>query len=202
MNIVRTRSKTTNCNMYDSVAATNVLITLTAIFVLIIYNGVLKIVLNSQKSLGIKYEWKTETSSRVFAEVLFRVCLQSTLPFRKNIFWTYHFIKRSFTSADSNPGKVLFGTHWNVKVFSSSAIFVWNMPGVHDGICCWLLGLSRLSSVLNFWATFGVWSNFLRFQQPPANFAFLSYFWYQAGKSQRFHRKLHFLKLLLAEHHR
>ena len=40
--------------MYDSVAAINVLITLTAIFVLIIYNGVFKIVLNSQKSLGIK----------------------------------------------------------------------------------------------------------------------------------------------------
>ena len=40
-----------------------------------------------------------------------------------------------------------------------------------------------------------VWCLFLRFQQPWANFAFLSYFWYQAyqaRKSQRFHRKLQF----------
>ena len=29
----------------------------------------------------------------------------------------------------------------------------------------------------NFWATFGVWSNFLQFWQPRANFAFLSNFW-------------------------
>ena len=40
--------------MFDLVAATNVLITLSAIFALIIYNGVLEIVLNSQKSLRMK----------------------------------------------------------------------------------------------------------------------------------------------------
>lgn len=43
---------------------------------------------------------------------------------KRLIIFPYHFIKSSLTSEDSKPRKVLFGTNWNLKFFSSSAILI------------------------------------------------------------------------------
>ena len=114
--------------------------------------------------LGRALIWPGQMASRV-SYLVYYYCIQSdfrslrttTTNCRVSFIDLYLVFSRNF--------RIAFLPHTNTVILLEPYCGTITEPGLP------VVGLSRLSS-----ATFGVWNKFLRFQQPRANFAFLSNF--------------------------